>query len=240
MWIRVWGHKICFHIWIHIYEFIYEFIYVNMNSCTWIHTQTLLDTPEIICYSWIHTRMHNFIWIHDFPWIYVWIDGMNSYANPSWYPQIHCLSWIYARYYGYWHFYIGEIIFKFMSEEYREKYIENNSDFMEVLKRILNWIHQHGALTRSVWQGQPILPLLLKGNMPRVLPLQAAPDQFKFSLVTTVLVHVRVGALPKNLSESRLYDGILSQKWSGWVALINCQLEVTNAMEQGTTSSSNN
>ena len=34
-----------------------------------------------------------------------------------------------------------------------KKYGEKYSDFMEALKRILNWIHRLAALTRSVWQG---------------------------------------------------------------------------------------
>ena len=55
--------------------------------------------------------------------------------------------------------------------------------------------------------------------------MQAAPDQFKFSLVTSVLVHVRVGALPIVLLSESLYKGlqfsIPSQKLSGLVTLIN-------------------
>ena len=37
----------------------------------------------------------------------------------------------------------------------------------------------------------------------RVSPLQAVPDPVKFRLLTSVLVHVRVGTLPIVLSESR-------------------------------------
>ena len=55
-----------------------------------------------------------------------------------------------------------------------------------------------------------------------VSPLQAEPDQFKFavSLVTSVLGHVRVGALPVVLSESCymtsvLYPGSVVVRLSG-------------------------
>ena len=45
---------------------------------------------------------------------------------------------------------MGEIIFKFMSEEDREKYREKYSDLMEALKRMLNGIHRRCARKRSV------------------------------------------------------------------------------------------
>ena len=35
---------------------------------------------------------------------------------------IHGFSWFHAGYHGFWPFFIREVIFKFMSEEYREEY----------------------------------------------------------------------------------------------------------------------
>ena len=77
----------------------------------------------------------------------------------------------------------------------------------------------------------------------RVSPLQAVlpvPDQFKFSLVTSVQVQVLLGALPVILSESH---NMISVQHSEsvvvrLVTLIHRQLAVTNAVEQGSISSS--
>ena len=58
----------------------------------------------------------------------VWIDSTDSDANPSWYIQIQGFSWIHAGYHGFWSFFMWEIMFKIMSEEYceREKFIVNS------------------------------------------------------------------------------------------------------------------
>ena len=131
----------------------------HINSRIWIHTQTLLGTLEFICVFFMN---------HS-PWIHTWIDSMNSYANLSRYPQIHGFSWIHAEYHGFWPFLMGEIIFKITSEEYCEEYHEKLSWLYGCFKRILNWMHGRCAQTRSVWQGQHILQLLLQSHLPHYL-----------------------------------------------------------------------
>ena len=88
----------------------------------------LLGTPEIICFfSWFH------IWINDFPWIHIWILTWILCQDTSWFTRIHSISWNYARYYGFWPLFTGEIELEIMSEEYREEYREEYSKLMDNL-----------------------------------------------------------------------------------------------------------
>ena len=144
----------------------------HINSRIWIHTQTLLGTLEFICVFFMN---------HS-PWIHTWIDSMNSYANLSRYPQIHGFSWIHAEYHGFWPFLMGEIIFKITSEEYCEEYHEKLSWLYGCFKRILNWMHGRCAQTRSVWQGQHILQLLLQSHLPHYLLVCLAELQCQSNL----------------------------------------------------------
>ena len=167
------------HTWIHVYEFIY------MKSYIWIHAQTLLCTPEIICF--FHEFIREFMIFHKFMHeLRVWIHMQTHLGNPnSWFFMNSCqISWISALF-------IEEIIHKFIAEEYCEEYCEKYSDFVEVLKKNLDWIHRRRA-TASSCSG-----LATAGS-----GCAAAPDQFKISLVTSVQVHVWVRALPIVLSES--------------------------------------
>ena len=154
-----WVHLLI-HMWIHVWIHVkFVFIYELNSTHVWIHIYKYEFTSEYF-FSWIH------IWIYVFSWLHIWIQDMNSDVNSSWCPWIHGFSWILARYHGFWPFFMGEIIFKILSEEYCEKHSEKYSDFMEVLKRILNWIYWHCVQTCSVWQGQPILLLLLQSHLP--------------------------------------------------------------------------
>ena len=166
---------------------------------------------------------------------------------------------------------------------------------MEILKRILNWIHRRCARARrrAVSDGAsssfhccsrdrrdacftvstdsaglfgratiPLPAILVLSHTQVWLPAlhklesrsdlradaeyrqQAATDQFKFSQETSVRVLVLVGGLEPDSSSWVSHDtlfqfGILSQYLSGWVTLIDCPLAVTNALELGTTSRSN-
>ena len=68
------------------------------------------------------------------------------------------------------------------------------------------WSFTHSALAASAELHQ----LEFRSDIieVRVSPLQAAPDQAKFSLVTSVWVHIQVRALPIVLSESRYMTSV--------------------------------
>ena len=115
MWIRIRIQKNCCHIWwIHLWIHIWEF-------------EEFVLKPLLVYmfFSWIHIQ------IHDFPWIHIWIDCINSGANLYRYTQNHGFSWIHAGYHGFWPFFLGEIIFKIMSEEYREGNREKYREYMK-------------------------------------------------------------------------------------------------------------
>ena len=102
-----------------------------MNSCIWIHMQALLRTPEIICF--FHEFIHEFIIFHGIIYMNSGYEIINSYANPSWHPKILVFHEFMPDIMNLGLFFMQEIIFKFISEEYREKDRGKHSDVMEVL-----------------------------------------------------------------------------------------------------------
>ena len=147
--------RIRFHLWI-------MYIDSYMNSCIWIHVQTFLGSSGFICF------FHELIYEPRF--------SMNSFMK--WRYEFRCkpflihpnlgFSWTHATYHGFWPFFMGEIIFKIMSEEYREEYRETYREFMK-FKRTIEFIGE--VRTRHVWQGQPepILQWLLQSHLPNYL-----------------------------------------------------------------------
>ena len=148
-----------------------------MNSCIWIHFQTLLGSSSwyplnhMFFYEFIYEFMYEFInefihkWMYDIPWMHIWIDGINLYTNPSWYPAIHVfhvkftnsiqISWILAIFH--WTDHIWD---HFWRTSWKISWFHGS------FKRNLNWVHGRCALTCSVWWGQPILRLLLQSHLP--------------------------------------------------------------------------
>ena len=178
------------------HEFIYEFWYEFFS-------RTLLGTPK-------------FIFFHE----------------------SRQISWILASFHGRDH--IGNHVWK---------YREECRDLMEWFVWILHWIHGRWAptpvcygpgLSAAAAPASPTAGLhsVLAASAPSVSPtwisaaslwskcrlgvspLQAAHHQFKFSPVTSVQVHVRVGALPRVLSESRYMTSVQHSKWL-WPIAIN-------------------
>ena len=217
---------------------------------------------------------------------------MNSLPVHFMVHPIHGCSWIQTKYHEFRPLFMEEIILA-ISEGYSEEYREKYRDFMEVLKRTHNWIHQRSALNSSVWQGQAILPLLLQSKLPQCqqdclaeLQCQYLPPwscqtlssgcqrgtnlnlvvilvqtcslttaggawQFKFSpvqLLSYTSQKEPYQGLPIAPSESRYMTSVqhsesllvvVRLRRLLRVTLINCQHEVTNALEEGNTSSSN-
>ena len=150
-------------------------------------------------FSWIH------IWIHDFSWIHIWIHIWILSQDPPWYTRIRSFSWIHARYHGFWPLFMGEILWEIMSDEYREEYREEYGEMMEDFYEFIlepHWIH--GAVRRrAVSDGaRPFCRCCSRATCLTVsLSIPA----------TSVQVHVRVGALPIVLSESRNMTSVPSQ-----------------------------
>ena len=101
---------------------------------------------------------------------------------------------------------MGEILSEIMSEEYREKYREKYSEMMEDFYEFIiepHWIH--GAVRRrAVSDGaRPFCRCCSRATCLTVsLSIPA----------TSVQVHVRVGALPIVLSESRYMTSVQHSK----------------------------
>ena len=114
----------------------------------------------------------------------------------------HRNSWFFmnhARYHGFWPLFMREIILIIMSEEYRVEYREKYSEFMEDLYEFL--IEFMGAVRgRAVSDGaRPFCRCCSRATCLTVsLSIPA----------TSVQVHVRVGALPIVLSESRYMTSV--------------------------------
>ena len=155
-----------------------------MKSFLWIHTQTLLCTPNSNVF-FMSSLMKS--WFSMNSYMNSWFS-MNSYMNwryefrckhfflplNSWFFMNSCrILWILALFPGKDH--IQSHVWKI---SWRISWIH------EVKKRSLNWIHRSVARTRRVWQDQPepILQLLLQSYLPfRLLfELKHFPEQDNF------------------------------------------------------------
>ena len=103
MWFRVWIHKFVSYMNSYINSHMQIWIYI------WIHAYEFISKPFLVPPKSYVFFMNSCVNSY-FPWIHIWIQGMNLYANPSWYPGIHSFSWIHARYRGYkMHFVMNSI-----------------------------------------------------------------------------------------------------------------------------------
>ena len=115
------------------------------------------------------------------------------------------------------------------SEEYSEKYSKMMEDSYEFFFELNSW---DSALTHSIWRGQgcqAILQLLLQSHLPHSQPVYSS----NFSPST------RLSRSPTYSPDwVTLHDFSSKSVVTVVRTLTNCQLEVTNVLESGTTSSS--
>ena len=93
-----------------------------MNS--WISMKSYMHSwismnSDIYCLSGLFL-IHQNSWIHEFPWIHIWILIWIVCQDASWYTRTHSFSWNHARFHELWPFFIEEIILETMLEEYYE------------------------------------------------------------------------------------------------------------------------